>query len=69
MGWHRSQKEYTFELTGSAAEKFDVTEKKGTAGTFVVSDKQGNELGEFAFRRRILKMQQLMQKVMIFPVL
>ena len=50
-----AKKEYTFELTGSAAEKFDVTEKKGTAGTFVVSDKQGNELGEFAVSAKNLK--------------
>ena len=50
-----AKNEYTFELTGSAAEKFDVTEKKGTAGTFVVSDKQGNELGEFAVSAKNLK--------------
>ena len=50
-----AKNEYTFELTGSAAEKFDVTEKKGSAGTFVVSDKQGNELGEFAVSAKNLK--------------
>ena len=43
-----AKKEYSFELTGSAADKFVVTEKKGAAGTFVVSDKEGNALGEFA---------------------
>ena len=42
-----AKKEYSFELTGSAADKFVVTEKKGAAGTFVVSDKEGNALGEF----------------------
>ena len=44
----KEKKEYSFELTGSAADKFVVTEKKGAAGTFVVSDKEGNALGEFA---------------------
>ncbi len=39
--------EYTFELNGSAAEKFTVVEDKNTAGKFVVSDKEGNELGSF----------------------
>ena len=40
--------EYSFELTGSAADKFVVTEDANTAGTFIVSDKEGNELGKFA---------------------
>ncbi len=39
--------EHTFELTGDAAEKFTVVEDT-TAGTFIVSDKEGNELGKFA---------------------
>ena len=43
-----AKKEYSFELTGSAADKFVVTEKKGAEGTFIVSDKEGNALGEFA---------------------
>ena len=47
--------EYTFELTGSAAEKFDVTEKNGTPGSFIVSDKQGNELGTFAVSAKTFK--------------
>ena len=39
--------EYSFELTGAAADKFVVTEDT-TAGTFIVSDKEGNALGKFA---------------------
>ena len=39
--------EYTFELTGAAAEKFKVVEDAKTAGSFIVSDKEGNELGTF----------------------
>ena len=39
--------EYTFELTGAAAEKFKVVEDDKTAGKFIVSDKEGNELGTF----------------------
>mgnify|MGYP004553011993 CR=1 FL=1 len=40
--------EYTFELTGSAAEKFTVTAGTGTdADKFTVSDKEGNKLGVF----------------------
>ena len=43
----KANTEYTFELNGSAAEKFTVVEDKNTAGKFVVSDKEGNELGSF----------------------
>ena len=39
--------EYTFELTGAAAEKFKVVEDANTAGKFIVSDKEGNALGTF----------------------
>ena len=40
---------YSFELTGSAADKFEVTVDAGdtTGATFVVSDKEGNALGKF----------------------
>ena len=46
-GTGAAKTEYSFELTGSAADKFKVTEDT-TAGTFIVSDKEGNELGKFA---------------------
>ena len=41
--------EYSFELTGSAADKFKVTVDTADASgkTFIVSDKEGNALGKF----------------------
>ena len=45
-----AETKYSFELTGSAADKFDVTvDSTDTDGkTFIVSDKEGNALGKFA---------------------
>ena len=41
---------YSFELTGSAADKFNVTvdAADATGKTFIVKDKEGNDLGKFA---------------------
>ena len=46
--------EYTFELNGSAAEKFTVTveDKTGAPEEFTVSDKEGNKLGVFTVKSK-----------------
>ena len=52
-GGAAAKTEYTFELNGSAAQKFTVTAGTGTdAKKFTVSDKEGNELGVFEVKAK-----------------